>query len=191
MRVPAIAASRSMRSWVGGWVANMASILSAPSGLTMNIEAEAGLRSAGRFTVRPAALAILANAEASLSGWPEISAPMRSASYSRVREIAICTSPAANGATNIATSRPIPPPRPSRPPANIIMLPSMAMAPASVAVTVMVSVSRWRIWASSWAITPASSSRSRVRKSPCETATAAFCGLRPVAKAFGCSAGRM
>ena len=43
-----------------------------------------------------------ASAEASHSGLPEISAPMRSASYSRLRLIAICTSEAASGARIIA-----------------------------------------------------------------------------------------
>jgi hypothetical protein len=44
----------------------------------------------------------LAKAEASHSGWPDISAPMRSASYSRLRLIAICTSEAASGARIMA-----------------------------------------------------------------------------------------
>ena len=153
----------------------------------MNIAALAGLRSAGTLAVRPAAFAILASAEASAIGLPEISAPPASAENSRVREIAICTSPAASGARIMARIPPTAPPRSRLLLLNIAMLPIIAIAPAIVAVTVIVSVSRLRTWASSCAITPASSSRDRIRISPCVTATAEFCGLRPVAKAFGCS----
>ena len=63
---------------------------------------------------------------------------------------------------------------------------SIEMAPATVAATVMVRMSRLRICASSWAITPSSSSRVRSWRMPVVAATAAFSGLRPVAKAFGC-----
>ena len=61
----------------------------------------------------------------------------------------------------------------------------MPIAPARLAVTVMISVSRLRIWASSCAITPATSSSGIVASSPAVTATAARSGERPVAKAFG------
>ena len=121
-------------------------------------------------------------------GLPQISAPRRSAEYSRVRLIAICTSMAANGATIMAIRTPM---KPSGlllsrlPPKKKAKLPSMEMAPASVAVIVIVSVSRFWMWASSCAITPATSSGvSRCRR-PVDAATAAFCGLRPVANAFG------
>ena len=57
---------------------------------------------------------------------------------------------------------------------------------AIVAVIVMVSVSRLRTWASSWASTPAISSRESIRNNPVVAATAACSGLRPVAKALGC-----
>ena len=60
------------------------------------------------------------------------------------------------------------------------------MAPAMVALTVMISVSRFLIWASSCAITPAISSRESMCSRPVVAATAAFSGLRPVAKALGC-----
>ena len=89
----------------------------------------------------------VASAEASHSGWPEISAPMRSASNSRLRLIAICTSEAASGARIIAamatigltSGRPFSSrPPPNRPP----KLASMPIAPDSVAAIVMVSVSR-------------------------------------------------
>ena len=69
------------------------------SGLKMYMCACAGLRSAATFTVRCASWLILFSAEASASGSPEISAPSLSASYSRVRLTAICTSAAAIGAT--------------------------------------------------------------------------------------------
>ena len=120
---------------------------------------------------------------------PLICAPVASASYSRAREIAICTIIAAIGARIIARIPPNMPPRPSRLPANSIMLPIIAIAPAMVAVMVMVSVSRWWIWASSWAITPSISSADRWFSRPCVTATAEFSGLRPVAKALGCWVG--
>ena len=64
------------------------------------------------------------------------------------------------------------------------------IAPATVAATVIVSVSRFLMWASSCAITPASSSRLRNRTKPVVTATAECSGLRPVAKAFGCASSR-
>src|SRR3546814_1570475 len=51
--------------------------------------AVAGLPSAARFSMPRAARSIFSSAEASHSGWPQISAPARSAAYSRVREIAI------------------------------------------------------------------------------------------------------
>jgi hypothetical protein len=60
------------------------------------------------------------------------------------------------------------------------------MAPASVAVIVIVSVSRFWTCASSCAITPATSSGDNALNRPVDAATAAFSGLRPVAKAFGC-----
>ncbi len=61
----------------------------------------------------------------------------------------------------------------------------MEIAPAMVAVIVMVSVSRFFTCASSCAMTPATSWLSRRRSRPVVAATAAFSGLRPVAKALG------
>ena len=63
----------------------------------------------------------------------------------------------------------------------------MPMAPASVAVTVMISESRFFTCASSWAMTAATSRSSSMRSRPVVAATAAFSGLRPVAKALGWS----
>ena len=48
-----------------------------------------------------------------------------------------------------------------------------------------------RMWASSWEITPRSSSSESSLVMPCVTATAECFGLRPVANAFGCSLGIM
>lgn len=59
------------------------------------------------------------------------------------------------------------------------------MAPARQAVTVMISVSRLRICATSCATTPATSSSGIISSRPEVTATAAFRGSRPVAKALG------
>ena len=124
----------------------------------------AGLRSAGTFTVRCASWLILLRADASASGSPEMSAPSLSASYSRVRLTAICTRAAAMGATITAISTPIGPSGLSRelpPPKNRPNCASIEMAPAMVAVIVMVRVSRLRIWASSCATTAATSRGSR------------------------------
>ncbi len=66
---------------------------------------------------------------------------------------------------------------------------SWLTAPARVAAKVVIRVSRLTTWLSSWASTPSSSRRSINRKMPSVTATAACCGLRPVAKAFGVSVG--
>ena len=49
----------------------------------------------------------------------------------------------------------------------------------------LAGVSRFLMWASSCAITPASSSRLRLCRRPRVTATALWCGSRPVAKALG------
>ena len=72
------------------------------------------------------------------------------------------------------------------PPKNRPNCASMEIAPAIVAVIVMVSVSWFLMWASSCAITPAISSSLSICNNPVVTATAACCGLRPVANAFGC-----
>jgi hypothetical protein len=73
------------------------------------------------------------------------------------------------------------------PPKNSAKFASMDTAPARVAVIVIVSVSRFLICASSWATTPATSSRLMLSRSPRVTATAALSGLRPVANALGWS----
>ena len=57
---------------------------------------------------------------------------------------------------------------------------------AIVAAIVMVSVLRFFTWASSWAMTPATSSELRRCSNPVVAQTAACAGLRPVAKALGC-----
>ena len=121
---------------------------------------------------------------------PLISAPSRSAEYSRVRLIVIWIRSAASGAKSTASSTPIGPIGLSRsrpPPKKKPNCASIEIAPATVAATVIVRVSRFLIWASSCAITPSSSSRSSACMMPVVTATAAFSGLRPVAKAFGWS----
>ena len=121
---------------------------------------------------------------------PLISAPSLSAEYSRVRLIVIWISAAASGANSTASSTPIGPIGLSRsrpPPKKKPNCASIEIAPATVAATVIVRMSRFLMWASSCAITPSSSSRSRSCRMPVVAATAAFSGLRPVAKAFGWS----
>ncbi len=92
---------------------------------------------------------------------------------------------AASGAKIMIASEVISPPRSRLPPKNNAKFASMPIAPAMVAVTVMVRLSRFFTCASSWAITPATSSRVSTDRRPVVAATAAFSGLRPVAKAFG------
>ncbi|MCY1308885.1 hypothetical protein D9M70_589270 [compost metagenome] len=106
------------------------------------------MRSAAILTCRPATPAIFCRAEARASGSPEISAPSLSASYSRVRLTAICTSMAATGARKTISKAPMPPSGLSLllpPPKNRPNCAKAEMAPAKVAVMVMVSVSRLRI----------------------------------------------
>ncbi len=50
-----------------------------------------------------------------------------------------------------------------------------------------IKMSRFATCESSWASTPRSSRSSRICRMPFVTATFAFVGLRPVAKAFGCT----
>ena len=132
----------------------------------------------------------MSSAEASACGSPEISAPPRSASNSRARLIAIWISEAAIGA-RIATSSPTiglaGRPSLSRGLKNIAKLASIEIAPAIVALTVEIRMSRCFTWASSWAITPRSSRSDSTRRMPVVAATAAWSGLRPVAKALGAS----
>src|SRR5690606_13586750 len=66
-----MACRRAMRSSVGGWVANSRSMRRACSGLMINMLAEAGFCSAGRFTTCDAAREIRASAEARARGWPQ------------------------------------------------------------------------------------------------------------------------
>ncbi len=61
----------------------------------------------------------------------------------------------------------------------------LAATPAMVAEMVEIRMSRCFTWASSWAITPRSSRSLSICRMPEVAATAAFSGLRPVAKALG------
>jgi hypothetical protein len=60
-----------------------------------------------------------------------------------------------------------------------------------VEATLITSMSRSLIWAISWASTPVSSSSLRSDNMPSVTATVAFLGFRPVAKALGVCEGTM
>ena len=75
----------------------------------------------------------------------------------------------------------------SRPPNIIAMLASIEIAPAMVALTVLIRMSRCFTCASSCAITPRISRSLSTRRMPVVAATAACSGLRPVAKALGAS----
>ena len=75
-------------------------------------------------------------------------------------------------------------------PGMTVLVPVDAVETAQmVAAMVETRVSRFMTWVSSWAMTPSSSSRDRMRMMPVVAATAACCGLRPVAKALGLSEG--
>ena len=71
--------------------------------------------------------------------------------------------------------------------ATLSRLDGAEIAPAIVAETVEIRMSRCLTCASSWAITPRNSLALRIRSSPVVAATAACSGLRPVANAFGAS----
>ncbi len=89
----------------------------------------------------------------------------------------------------------LPPSSSSRPPPNMAphmaMLATKEMPVATAAATEPIRMSRLRTWDSSWASTPRISSQVQMARSPSVTATAAWWGLRPVAKAFGCGSGEM
>ena len=67
--------------------------------------------------------------------------------------------------------------------------PREAMRPATAAAMVAMRMSRLRTWESSCARTPSSCLGVRMRRMPSVTATAAWVGLRPVAKALGVAEG--
>ncbi len=94
------------------------------------------------------------------------------------------------GASSIRAIVPtIPPGRSRSPPKMRAKLAKAEIAPAMVAVTVMVRVSRFFTCASSCAMTARTSSRVSKSSRPVVAQTAAFFGSRPVAKAFGWSEG--
>ena len=64
------------------------------------------------------------------------------------------------------------------------------IAPSAAAID-ETRMSRFLMWANSWASTPRTWFSGMWRSRPTVTATAACFGLRPVAKAFGCSDGTM
>jgi long-chain acyl-CoA synthetase len=190
----ASASSAATRSVVGGCVLN--SFATPPpenaSGLTCASGAIAGLTAMG---MRCAPDSSVRSARASPSGRPVISAPTRSALNSRCRLMANWMSIAAIGATIAIASAPTGLPSSSSPrrPPNIAphcsICPTDEIAPAMVAATVMSSMSRFLMCASSWAITPSSSSPPITPSSPSVTHTTACAGLRPVANALGCGCG--
>ena len=65
------------------------------------------------------------------------------------------------------------------------MLARKVMTVASAAATELMRMSRLPTWASSWPSTPRSSRSSSSSRMPSVQQTAACCGLRPVANAFG------
>ncbi len=73
--------------------------------------------------------------------------------------------------------------------ANIAMRAIMVMPMPTAAATEPMRMSRLRTCMSSWASTPRISYQERLSMRPCVMATAAWSGLRPVAKALGCGLG--
>ena len=126
-----------MRSSIGGWVLNR--LLKFPpfspaSGFTMYMCAVDGFTCIGRII---APCCSLASASASASGSCVVFAPVLSASYSRVREIDICTMLAAIGIRMMAASAeqrrsPSPPTPPNIMP-HIMLVVIHEMAPAKTA----------------------------------------------------------
>ena len=76
-------------------------------------------------------------------------------------------------------------PSESRPPKKAAKFASIEIAPAMVALMVLMRMSRCLTWASSCAITPRSSRSLNTLRMPVVAATAACSGLRPVANALG------
>ncbi len=97
----AICLRRSTRFSTGGWVMKMETKVPPRNGLTMNRLDEAGLPM--RMGLRRFSTSSFCSALARWSGLPMIVAPDSSATYSRLREMASCTSNAAIGA--LALSR--------------------------------------------------------------------------------------
>ena len=85
---------------------------------------------------------------------------------------------------------PFPPPPPNIAP-HIAIRARNVIPMATAAATELVRMSRFRTWEISWASTPRISSQVRYCMIPLLMQTAAWCGLRPVAKALGCGFGAM
>ena len=77
----------------------------------------------------------------------------------------------------------------SRSPNQNAIRAAKVMPIAIAAATEEIRMSRLPTWESSCASTPRNSSLSSTWRMPWVTATAAWCGLRPVAKALGCISG--
>src|SRR5207245_196194 len=93
---------RAIRSWIGGCVLNIRTNAPAANGFTMNRLWDAGLPNVKGL--RLFATSSFSSAEARARGCPIVFAPLRSALYSRLREIASWPRIAALGAGIIPTS---------------------------------------------------------------------------------------
>ena len=100
---------RAIRSAVGGCVENRREKPSAENGFAIIIAATDCVPAVLSIGISAAPYEILFSAEASASGSPVSNEPSSSASYSRVREIAICIREAAIGARIVLNSTPINP----------------------------------------------------------------------------------
>ena len=127
---------------------------------------------------------------ASAMGLPVSLAPDSSARYSRFLDTPSCTSMAAMG-SRISARRAMANPAPLfsllllNMDAQTAILVTYATRDAMVDATDITRISLFFTWESSWAITPSSSSSFRRLRICSVATTAAFLGLRPVAKALG------
>ena len=130
------------------------------------------------------------SALASASGSCDRYAPDSSAWYSRERDTAIWMTAAASGARIHAMRNAKGPnalSRSSLPPKKNANLAMNVMAMPMPAAIEPMRMSWFATCDSSWASTPRSSRSSQIWRIPFVAHTAAWCSLRPVAKAFGCA----
>ncbi|SIM24902.1 Uncharacterised protein [Mycobacteroides abscessus subsp. abscessus] len=182
-----------MRWSMGGWVEVRRPTFSPPKGLAIiTWEALATFGFSGSIGARAVPVSSLRSAEARASGSSVSRAPSSSASYSRVRLMAIWMIEAASGATRAMSRLPMTlPPRSRLPPKNSANWAMEETTPAMAPATEEVRMSRLYTCISSCPSTPRSSRSLSSCRMPSVQHTAACSGLRPVAKALGERVGAM
>ncbi len=186
-----------MRSAVGGCVENSFAMRSlARNGLSIIMcdwAAMSGFGGSGAACTPPE---IFASADARARGSPVSSAPDSSAWNSLDRDTASFTRVAAMGPRRATSSMasgfgPLPSRFPPNAPANIAKFARPLMIDAIAPAIELIRMSRLYTCDSSCPSTARNSRSSRICRMPVVQQTAAFFGLRPVAKAFGDSVGEM